>query len=81
MAYHIGSRTKGSKMTDYRRPNEIWAEVEVEVGDDVDWQTEANNRAKVKKNGKVEVGTALIQDEIPYGGNYRYKTNPNMTSN
>ena len=73
---------------DYRKPNQVWAEVE--MPDVADWQTEANSRAARYKNSNPETGavkgeinpsTAAITDEIPVGGYYRFKTNPNMTGN
>ena len=36
-------------------------------------------RALRKKSGGLNLKTAEIKDQIPYGGTYRYKTNPNMT--
>jgi hypothetical protein len=40
---------------------------------DKDWQSVADSRGKGVK--------AHITDQVPYGGFYRYKTNPNMTGN
>ena len=83
-ATHIGGKgivgsKKKSNQANYRKPDQVWAEVE--FADDVDWQTEANNRAKRNKDGSVNVRTAHITDRVPNGGYYRYKTNPNMKGN
>ena len=59
--------------------NQVWAEIEVPA--DVDWQAEADKRATKSKAGKVIANTAHITDQVPAGGHYRYKTNPNMTGN
>ena len=66
------------KAPDLRAPNQVWAEVE--MPDDVDWQTEANKRG-VNKRGKMIAREAHITDQIPEDGFYRYKTNSNMTGN
>ncbi|MHC4757093.1 MAG: LPD38 domain-containing protein [Planctomycetota bacterium] len=76
-ATHIGGREKGEKAPTFRKDDEVW--VEVELPADVDWQTVANERAKVTKTGKPNLATAHITDQIPEGGFYRYKTNANMT--
>ncbi len=76
VATHIGSRAGGPTPT-YRPANQVWAEVE--MPDDVDWQSKANAAAKKNKNGEVMARTAHITDQLPKGGHYRYKTNPNMT--
>jgi len=79
VATHIGGKSKvGLKGPDYRPDNHVWAEVEHPA--DVDWQSEANKRARVS-NGKPVASTAHITDQVPHGGHYRYKTNPNMTGN
>jgi hypothetical protein len=49
--------------------------------DDIDWQSIADSRAAMKKDGTPNVKTAHITDELPFGGHYRYKTNPNMQGN
>ena len=54
----------------------MWAEVE--MGDDVNWQAEALSRADITKGGKINSKSAAIVDQIPHGGHYRFKTNPNM---
>jgi hypothetical protein len=59
-----------------RRPNEVWAEVE--LADDIDYQPEANEAGTNPKTGKVNLRDAEIK-RIPKDGLYRYKTNPNMT--
>lgn len=72
MATHIGGKSDPSlKKPDYRPDNHVWAEVEMAA--DKDWQSVANSRGKGAK--------AHITDQVPYGGFYRYKTNPNMTGN
>jgi Arc/MetJ-type ribon-helix-helix transcriptional regulator len=60
-----------------RAEDTVWAEVEMPAG--VDWQKKADANARIMKNGQPEAKTAHITDEIPFGGYYRYKTNPNMT--
>lgn len=76
---HLGERSPGSKKVDRRGPNEVWAEVEMPA--DVDWQEKANAAASLKKDGSIDPKTAHITDQVPHGGFYRYKTNPNMTGN
>ena len=68
---------KGTTTPSVRPPNHVWAEVE--VSNDVDWQTEANSRAERSKAGNIIARTAHIQDVLPKKGHYRYKTNSNMT--
>jgi len=60
-----------------RAEDTVWAEVEMPA--DVDWQSVADSNARIMKNGQPESKTAHITDQIPFGGFYRYKTNPNMT--
>ena len=60
-----------------RAEDTVWAEVEMPA--DTDWQSVADSNARVMNNGKPEAKTAHITDQIPFGGFYRYKTNPNMT--
>ena len=80
VATHIGGKSSPDlKAPDYRPDNHVWAEVE--MPNDVDWQSEANARAKVNKAGQPILNTAHITDQLPKGGFYRYKTNPNMTGN
>ena len=79
VATHIGGKiSKDDKKPSYRPDNHVWAEVE--VPNDVDWQTEANKRG-VNPSGKLIAAKAHITDQLPIGGHYRYKTNPNMTGN
>ena len=52
--------------------DQVW--VEVEMPADTDWQAEADKRGTAAKD-------KAITDQIPVGGFYRYKTNPNMTGN
>lgn len=93
LATHIGGERRPDPVTRKMRPttrpaDQVWAEVEVPA--DVDWQEEANRRAlRLKKDSKatglkkgdIRPDTAHITDQIPKGGFYRYKTNPNMTGN
>lgn len=79
-ATHIGGKSGGAKGdVDYRKADQIWAEVE--MADDVDWQSVADSRARIKLDGTPDASTAHITDQMPEGGFYRYKTNPNMTGN
>ena len=79
IATHIGEKSHPSKTAPDRRPsNHAWAEVE--MPDDVDWQSEATKRG-TNADGKLVPVKAHITDQIPKGGHYRYKTNPNMTGN
>lgn len=93
IATHIGGRydpktlqktkpVKGSK-PNVREDNQVWAEVEMPA--DVDWQTVAESRASIVKSGpnkgQINRSEAHITDQLPLGGHYRYKTNPNMTGN
>ena len=72
IATHIGGKSDPSlKKPDYRPDNHVWAEVEMAA--DKDWQSVADSRGKGVK--------AHITDQVPFGGFYRYKTNPNMTGN
>jgi hypothetical protein len=79
VATHIGEKSDSSLTAPDRRPaNHVWAEVE--MPDDVDWQSEATKRGTNAK-GQVVPVKAHITDQIPRGGHYRYKTNSNMTGN
>lgn len=60
-----------------RAEDTVWAEVQMPAG--VDWQSVADSNARIMKSGQPEAKSAHITDQIPYGGYYRYKTNPNMT--
>ena len=85
IATHIGDKVnpqtllkdKSLQAPNVRPDNQVWAEVDMPA--DYDWQTEALNRAQRNKAGNIIPRTAHITEEIPYGGHYRYKTNPNMT--
>jgi hypothetical protein len=80
VATHIGGKSsRDLKAPDYRPDNQVWAEVE--HPDDVDWQSVANSRMEYTKDGRPKPATAHITDQVPAGGHYRYKTNPNMTGN
>jgi len=77
VASHIGGKTDANlTKPNYRPDNQVWAEVE--ISNDVDWQSEANKRASVSKAGKIIPRTAHITDQVPKGGHYRYKTNQTM---
>jgi hypothetical protein len=79
IATHIGEKSDPSLTApDVRPDNHAWAEVE--MPDDVDWQAEATKRG-TNAQGRVIPVKAHITDQIPKGGHYRYKTNPNMTGN
>ena len=80
LSTHIGERSNpvDKKMApDIRPSDQVWAEIE--VSNDVDWQTEATKRAKTTKKGTIDLKTAHITDQLPVGGHYKYKTNSNMT--
>ena len=78
VATHIGGKSDSSlKAPDYRPADQVWAEVEMPA--DVDWQSVADSRMEYSKAGRPIPRTAQITDQIPEGGYYRYKTNPNMT--
>jgi len=79
VATHIGDSGDGTSKPKYRSSDHVWGEVEIPA--DVDWQEEANKRAKKNKKGEMVLNTAHITDQIPTNGFYRYKTNPNMTGN
>lgn len=80
IATHIGGKSNPKlKKPDYRPDEQVWAEVE--MPNDVDWQSVANERAQKDKSGNIKPVTAHITDQVPHGGHYRYKTNPNMTGN
>lgn len=72
-AAHIGKKENG-KMA-YRRPNEVW--VEVEMAADVDWQPVADGNSVICKNGKVKQWSNCIKDHIPENGYYKFTTNTN----
>ncbi len=69
IATHIGGKSsRDLKAPDYRPDDQVWAEVE--MADDHDWQSAANQSPK-----------RAITDQVPLRGHYRFKTNPNMTGN
>lgn len=75
---HLGGKaSKDAKKANYRKATEVWAEVE--IPDDVPWQMEADARAARNDAGEIIPSTAEITDQLPVGGYYRFKTNPNMT--
>ena len=77
IATHIGEKSDPKLNKPDRRPNnQVWAEID--MPNDVDWQKKANERGMNKK-GKLISKNAHITDQIPKGGHYRYKTNPNMS--
>ena len=81
---HIGgiSEKSSKKKKDFRQNDQVWAEIE--VADDKDYQEEANSRAGVIKSGpkkgmlKVKEAHLADKGDMPKGGHYRYKTNPDM---
>ena len=80
VATHIGGKSrKELTAPDYRPDDHVWAEVE--MPNDVDWQSVANSRMRRTADGRPILNTAHITDQLPKGGFYRYKTNPNMTGN
>lgn len=78
-AHQIGGKDADGNQA-IREPFQVWAEVE--VADDVDWQTEANSRASTVKSGpnkgNLNKKEAQIDDQIPVGGNYEYNTSSNV---
>jgi hypothetical protein len=77
IATHIGEKSDSKLNKPDRRPhNQVWAEID--MANDVDWQKKANERG-MNKSGKLIAKNAHITDQVPRGGHYRYKTNPNMT--
>ena len=75
-ATHIGGKSKGKGPVDYRKADQIWAEVE--LADDLDWQEIADENGQEMLNGEIDPTTRQITDQVPIGGYYSYKTNPNM---
>jgi hypothetical protein len=62
-----------------RDEDTVWAEIE--LPNDVDWQSEAIANASIRKDGSIDPKTAHITDQIPDGGFYYYNTkagNPNQ---
>ena len=77
IALHIGDKEKASdSFPSWRSEDHVWAKVLLPA--DVDWQIEAESRARTGKSGHLVRSTAHITDQVPFGGHYRYKTNPNM---
>ena len=69
VALHIGEKqNKNDSKPSYRPDNQVWAEVEVH--DEVDWQSIANEQGKHDRDKCLKC--------IPKNGYYKYKTNPNM---
>lgn len=66
MAPHL--RTADGKI----QPNRVWAEIE--VPNDIDWQSKAD---EIKAAKQTQYGD--IKDTLPHGGFYRFKTNPKQT--
>lgn len=66
VATHIGLTDSIGGKPKYRANDQVWAEVEIPA--DVDWQEEANKRAKKNKDGKIVANTAHITDQIPSNG-------------
>ena len=81
LATHIGGKATEHgvipKKPNYRPDNQVWAEIE--MPNMVNWQQVADSRARITKAGRPDPKTAHITDRVPFGGHYRYKTNPNMT--
>ena len=86
---HIGGISVNSvgNTKDFRKNNQVWAEIEVADDRSDYWQDLANSRASRLKSGPrkgmINLGEAHLtnEGEIPRGGYYRYKTNPDMEGN
>lgn len=76
VALHIGGKLPGESKPSYRKKDQVWAEIEIPA--DIDWQKTAEERASRKRDGSIIAKTAHITDQVPTGGYYTYKTNPNM---
>jgi hypothetical protein len=75
-AIHIGTDKDAKGRPRYRPAWHVWGLVE--LPDDVNWQDVADGRARrYRGTGEIVRSTAHITDVVPYGGHYRYKTNPN----
>ena len=72
-APHIGRKGDSGEI-EYINENYVWCECE--YADGINYQLQANENGKNKK-GVVVPKNAYLK-EIPAGGYYRYKTNPNM---
>ena len=69
IALHIGAKANPrDRLPSYRPENQVWAEVE--VMEEIDWQTEANKQGKSARNKQLRF--------VPRHGYYEYKTNPAM---
>lgn len=77
-ALHIGKKLMQPPQgkPDFRPANQVWGEVT--VPDDYDWFNEAMMRAKLTKKGDIDLKTAEIKDQLPFGGTYNYNTNANV---
>ena len=70
VAVHIGKKKHPSDIKpSYRPENQVWARCRV-LNDGGKWQKIANSKGKIPRDKCLK--------EIPVGGFYRYKTNPNM---
>jgi hypothetical protein len=86
---HIGGISVNSvgRKKDFRQNDQVWAEIEVADDRSDYWQDLANSRASTVKSGPrkgmLNLGEAHLtnEGEIPRGGYYRYKTNPEMEGN
>jgi hypothetical protein len=77
VAMHIGGKSRpGITKPDIRPDDQVWAQVEFPA--DVDWQKVASANARMTKAGTPHAASAHVTDQVPFGGFYRYKTNPNM---
>jgi hypothetical protein len=79
LGYPVKINKNGRRYIKIRGDDEVW--VRADVPDDVDWQSQANRSARVKKDGTVDVRTAEITDELPRGGSYDYRQNSNNKGN
>ena len=89
-ATHIGGKAAvGDGQVNYRKANQVWAEVEVGADQHKKWAKQAreNGFKEVIKNGRIESPEGVFSakhaelKELPELGYYRYKTNPNMQGN
>ena len=86
---HIGGISENSigRRKDFRQNDQVWAEIEVADDRSDYWQDLANSRASTVRSGPrrgmLNLGEAHLtnEGEIPKGGYYRYKTNPEMEGN
>jgi hypothetical protein len=68
VALHIGESGDSSCKPRYRAADQVW--VKCKIKNNVDWQRVADKQGKSDKSKYLK--------EIPYNGNYKYRTNPNM---